>query len=415
MLLPQVLREVDRKKHDGRLGKHARAFNRLCLPAAESGNAHRVRANAPAVDIILGRCRPIPWEQYDDLDQAEGDCKVIAETLNLVDMPRGKPVFVSADIYPIGMASRYGLPTHHAGDDWLRQPEPSPEQKRVQRLQERVRTLEAKEPTLELELEVNSSLPLRIYNVEQMSTDEQDAFVSSVLERNPSVPQSLRSTFERFDFGYEQRYAEYETKTVPEFAQNLHALLELLFSQVPISLEVRNVGVIQAEGLVVELHTSGGWLHDKFVYESTRAPIAPRPRGLGDERLEVPNLAMPHFAHPSGRHEIVLDPAPNRGPSITAQCRDFRHGSRWCFEGVLHLDPHDTNEPVISVRATAANMRGETIITRQIGRTIKRIRVADVLELTTGNLLEPLPMKPVLDEASRDGRFDRFERLSDFE
>ena len=360
VLLPQVLREVDSKKRDGRLAKHVRAFRKLFAPAAQSGQAHPLRRHPePSVDVIIGRCKTIPWEQYDDLDPSEGDCKVVAEALHINHLPLVRPVFVSSDMYPIAMASRHGLATHLANDKWLRPPEPSPHQKEVQRLKERNRVLEAQEPQFDVELSVNGSAATRLYRVRPLSNDEHDKFVTSVLARNPMKPQSRRSIVDSLDIGYEKRYEEYESITVPKFADQLPNLLELIFGQFPFSVTVRNRGVLQAERVIVELHTSCGWLHDKFVYEAPSGPPPPRPRKTGEHYAQMPDFPTAGFAGNHSPHEVLLDPAPNRERSMIAHCEDFRHGRTWRFDGVLRIDPNERADPVVSVRLTAANMHGE--------------------------------------------------------
>ena len=61
LLSPTILDEVDSKKRDGRLAKHARAFNRLIGPIAQSGKPLTIRESGPRVDIALASCDRLPW------------------------------------------------------------------------------------------------------------------------------------------------------------------------------------------------------------------------------------------------------------------------------------------------------------------------------------------------------------------
>jgi hypothetical protein len=82
LFVPQVLKEVDSKKRDGRLAKHAREFNRLIAPAAETGGVVRLVDGPPFVDLALAVTNRIDWDQLDDLDPDEPDARVVAQVLN---------------------------------------------------------------------------------------------------------------------------------------------------------------------------------------------------------------------------------------------------------------------------------------------------------------------------------------------
>src|SRR5947207_1845804 len=79
LVVPQVNREIDKRKRDGRLGQRARAFNRLIAPAAESGSSVRLREGPVIVDIALAVCDPIDWSAHKELDPDDGDARVVAE------------------------------------------------------------------------------------------------------------------------------------------------------------------------------------------------------------------------------------------------------------------------------------------------------------------------------------------------
>lgn len=128
LFVPQVLKEIDCKKRDGRLGKYAREFNRLISPAASEQRLVRLVDSDPVVDVGLAITNRIEWDKLDDLDPDEPDARVVAQMLNERHTSREKRVFLSQDINPIAMASRHGLRVIRIGDDWLRPPEPSPDQ-----------------------------------------------------------------------------------------------------------------------------------------------------------------------------------------------------------------------------------------------------------------------------------------------
>jgi hypothetical protein len=59
-------------------------------------------------------------------------------------------LFVSQDINPIGMATRHGVKVKTLPESWLRPAEPSPDQRKINKLEGRVRELQATEPDLEV-------------------------------------------------------------------------------------------------------------------------------------------------------------------------------------------------------------------------------------------------------------------------
>jgi hypothetical protein len=68
LVVPQVRKEIDKRKRDGRLGKRAREFNSLIGPAAESGGTTPISGGLPPVDIGFATCERIDWDVLDDLD-----------------------------------------------------------------------------------------------------------------------------------------------------------------------------------------------------------------------------------------------------------------------------------------------------------------------------------------------------------
>src|SRR5271168_2154456 len=97
LVVPQVNKEIDKRKRDGRLGQRARAFNRLIAPAAESASTARIYEGQLVVDIALAVCDRIDWGVLDYLDPEYGDARVVAEILHSRGIPPGRKLLFSHD------------------------------------------------------------------------------------------------------------------------------------------------------------------------------------------------------------------------------------------------------------------------------------------------------------------------------
>ncbi|WP_354115974.1 hypothetical protein [Bradyrhizobium sp. LA7.1] len=172
LVVPQVMKEIDKRKRDGRLGKRAREFNRLIAPAAESGSAVQISAGPPQVDIAFAQIGRIDWDALQDLDPEEGDARVVAQMLNVANVPAAVKTLFSYDNNPIAMASRYGIKARKLPENWLLEPEPSPHEKELLRLKSKVAELETTEPEIELKLEFEAPDSLQIYRVEALDASE---------------------------------------------------------------------------------------------------------------------------------------------------------------------------------------------------------------------------------------------------
>lgn len=154
LMTPTAIKEIDSKKQDGRIGKRARAFNRLIAPVAAGGAPIIIRESAPRVELALSRAVRIKWDQHDDLDPGDGDSCIVAEVLHARDMSAHGKLLVSHDIKPIAFASNYDLPTLHVSDSWLRQPEPHPKDREIQKLNQELAQHREKEPAFEIGVEL---------------------------------------------------------------------------------------------------------------------------------------------------------------------------------------------------------------------------------------------------------------------
>ncbi len=138
----QVQSEIDAKKNDGRLGRRARAFNKLLDEFIETRVPPSILAT-PRIDVALLANRRIDWDSLDDLDRDDGDDRIVAQALNAILDEPSRLIVLSHDMRPRDGTLTHGLRAVKLPESWLREPEPSPEQRRITELEGKVRLLSA--------------------------------------------------------------------------------------------------------------------------------------------------------------------------------------------------------------------------------------------------------------------------------
>jgi hypothetical protein len=405
LLLPTLLKEVDSKKGNGRLGTLARAFNRLISPLTNSESCLQLVDEPIKVDLALAVCNRIDWNKYGDLDRAEGDEKLIAEILHIRDFPIENVIFISQDIRALALAKQYGITTKHVSETWLRQPEPSPQDKEIAKLKNRVAELSQGEPKFEIAF-VLPNEPITTYQIEPLTEAQATQMREAIIERNPAKQQSRDSAlFGQHDYGYDKRYEKYVDKTVPRFVAEFCSLMEVLYGQVPISITVTNCGNIRADRVVIDLLAIGGWFNSKLIAMPIGGPHAPLPK----DPLELMSYQhnFPRTAREVGPHEFVVD-RPRRRKEFSVVCEDFRHGSSWIFSGIVWVDPRaDKTELVVKV--TAANLHGTFTEKAVIQRTVVAAQVTKLVDISSGKVIVQPKILPEILQAMKSLRFEDYE------
>ena len=403
LVVPQVIREIDKRKRDGRLGNRARAFNRLIGPAAEAASPKRICEAQVAVDIAIAVCDRIDWTAHDDLDPEDGDARVVAEMLHACGVPPERKLLFSHDINPIAMATRHGIKSRKVPDHWLLDPEPSPHEKEITRLRARVKELETTAPDLQPTIIFEVSPTLQLFQVRPLSSEEQATLVERLLTENPK-PVQLRSPIPSLDYDptLDRRYEKYATSAVPSYASRLHQHLETHYGQVPFLLRIENIG------LVVVLKAIGGTLHDRFVCYPLLGPPAPRPK---------PQQFAPTFSdfrsallrRPVGRHEMEFAVRPGRGHTIEIHCADFRQGSEWEFRGIASINPHAGSPFKLQVDVTASNLRGVISRPFELSYTTKSVSPDELISFETRQWFIDFPMQKQWEEAGETNNWKWFD------
>lgn len=403
LVVPTVLEEVDSKKRDGRLAPRARAFNRSLSPLLNGDAVINVTNDLVQVDLAIAECDRINWDQHADLDPKQGDHRVAAEVLNVRGVPSGQRVIIGQDIKPLIIAKRHGIRTCHVSESWLPSPEPSPMDKKVAELQQRIKGYERTEPEFEVQFSMEQQAV--IYLVEPLSEEESALFLERILDANPEPVQTSSFMPMSMDGTLARRYSSYADETLPDFVRNYAEKMELLLGQLPIKLNIRNSGNLRADNVIVSIRAIGGWFNDKPIVVPPHGPAAPTARMF--DPVHMARVAVPYVGR-VGKHEFDVD-EPHRTSTFEARCEDFRHGTVWQFDGVMWLDPHSDAARLVVVEITAANLRGKVTRTFPFQVKAETLKASDLLKSEPIAVLKRSAVYPLVERAFDDEEFSAIE------
>ena len=184
--------------------------------------------------------------------------------------------------------------------------------------------------------------------------------------------------------------------------KNYAQRMERLFNQARFRVDVANAGKMQAEHLLIEVSVSSGWLHDRYVVVSPSGPSAPIPRDplLDNLRGFTPPIVPPRI----GRHDFTFKNKPGWRSSFSVTCEDFRRGVDWTFEGILGIDPRET-ESTITVTVTASNLRGNVQESKRIERKQELVHVSKLIDLDALKITVSTP----IDETVRSKDYEEID------
>ncbi len=415
LFVPQVLREIDRLKRDGRVAKRARSFNRLIKPAATNGHPVTLCGDIPRVDLFMAQTGKIDWAQLDDLDPDEPDAKVVAQVIHAIGVPNEKKLFLAYDINPVGMASRHDIKVKSLAEHWLLEPEPSPQEKELKKARQRIALLETNQPEMRASLAFEVSEPLMLYRVVTLNTHEQEILFDHIYQVHPKRQQERSLYYSAYDHdsGYDDRYAAYRDERLPAYTAGVHKILEDYYSQIPFRLTVSNDGHIQAENLIVKLTAKDGQLRERFRSDYVWGPPAPTPRTGYFAHLNVPRLDPADMIRPPpNRHEVIPAYALGRTATAEFQCGDFRHGREWVYEGVARVFLDSSQPFVIEIEVTASNMRGSKKTRSTVDFVVKDAKISELVDIVDHRFVVRFPMQSGYEKAVRNEHWDWFETLS---
>jgi len=402
---PRMLSEVDARKRDGRLGERARRFNRLVEPAVGSQQPTMIRSASPRVELALVAVDPIDWSALGDLDRDEGDDRIVAEALFARINDPGKLTMFSYDIRPRSAAVRHGLSATKPPEAWIYSPEPGPSEKDNVRLRQRIQELEATQPQISLEVQADAEAPLKLLKVAVLDQKSTEALIERILQENP------RRTFSVYnlnpDSSYDRRYDDFEKK-VRRYGRWLHTSLERLFNQVAIKVQF-SVERVGARHVDLQMRGSGVALHDKLFLKDIIRPVAPRPEPYPFAYGLYDGPTIPDLLKKVPRHEVVFDPAPNRGSFLRLACEDFRQGRSFEKRLFAEIDPRRQNPAEVEASITAENLNGVVKSTLGLPFEVDEVQVADLIDLEGGNLLRDFRLKPLFEKLVAQDKHEELE------
>jgi hypothetical protein len=410
LIVPKAMEEIDAKKRDGRLGSHARAFNRLIGQSVVSGNPVVLRETSPRVELQMASCSRIAWENYDELDPDDGDSRIVAEALNVRDVDSSRRILISHDIKPLAYAKGRGLAIYQVSDNWLRPIEPSPKDKQIQRLKQEVRDLRQDEPTFDILIELPNSSPATLSSVLPLSTEQAEGLSSVIISNNPRVIQNrnrFSSILDEYDGTYNRKYDKYINNAIPNFTSIIHNIFQTMINQIPISVRITNNSPIRADNIAVSISVNDGWINENIIIASVNGPSAPVPKRHWERLSDIPTLER--FAPIRvGRHEFEITKPARRTRAMEASCEDFRSGQEFLFSGVVVPSTHE-RDLEITVSITASNLRGKRIEISRVRKQITEVYTSDILDLKNLTVNREFPIKSEIQRLVNSRQIDDIE------
>ncbi|MGR3821635.1 MAG: PIN domain-containing protein [Salipiger marinus] len=398
IVVRQVQTEIDRKKSDGRLGKRARSFNKLLDGFIESRTPSNLKIS-PKIDIALSAHRTIAWQDFDGLDPDDGDDRIVAQALNAKIDDSSRLVLLSHDLWPRHAAATFGLKAVKLPDTWLNAPEPSPHERRLKELEEKVKLLEADQPKLRIRLQeitakpwcYSQVLPPRVEQIEEILNRR----IANAPQQYNSGPFDLGLRFE-YDFSHEGKVAAWETD-IREDISLIHDGLTKLYAQHRIRVSIENYGTISAEGLSLEIRSGNASLHSSPYWVFVDGPPAPHPRPFLLSSLVVSSKDLV----PLRREQFKFyweDDGP--GDHVILSCQSFRQSKSHVFEISVELHANTPPKAQIQAIATATNMKGDVREQLLIDVESTSIPFDDAFDSDTEVLkIPPSIVFPTFDEA----------------
>lgn len=355
----QVQSEIDAKKNDGRLGRRARAFNKLLDSFLESRLPATLSAGPPRVDVALVANARIDWAVLDDLDGGDGDDRIVAQALYAQVDDRTRLEVLSHDMRPRDAAATHGLRAVRLPEHWLREPEPSPEQREIARLEREVRLLRTEQPAINVSVEAITPAPWRKVAVAPAPAEHAARLRSAILATIPE--QETRGSFQfasaLHDHSFEERVEEWRKRLEGRELPAMHLGLERLYAQKRIAVTVSNVGAIPAEGLSLEIRSGNATLHTLPYWVLIFGETAPEPRYFHDplRHMHFDGLRSPHRPEPFTFYEEEEGP----GALVSWSCASFRQEKLFRVELSVEIAARTGPKAQIEAVVTAANLKGD--------------------------------------------------------
>lgn len=397
----QAQSEIDAKKNDGRLGTRARSFNKLLDTFLEIRSPAELLAGPPRVDVALVANARIDWDALDDLDRDDGDDRIVAQALNArVDDPT-RLELLSHDMRPRDGAITHGLGAVKLPEHWLREPEPSPDERERARLERELRVLRTEQPAIRVRVEAITPTPWRKLLVQPASEEQTAAIQNAILRAAPRQDDADEfgiASLSR-DHSFDDRKRKWRERLVARDMPAMHLGLQRLHAQHRVRITIENVGPITAEGLSLEVRSGNTELHSEPYSVLVFGRPAPRPRLFHDplRHMDLGRLG------PASRHEPFTFYTEEEGPGsvLTWSCSSFRQEKSFEVEVSVALQPGTSGKAQIEAVVTARNMKGDERMQLLVPIVDATMRFDEAVDPGTLRLVADLPFDP-LDGLRRD-------------
>lgn len=395
----QAQSEIDARKSDSRLGKRARAFNRLLDQFIETRVPSQL-IEEPRIDIATVANGRIDWSLLDDLDRDDGDDRIVAQMINArVDSP-ARLVMFSHDMRPRDAARSHGHGAVKLPESWLREPEPSPHERRIVELEAQNRQLSANQPELRVTLEVVAPSSWTYRKISAIEPDAAEVVIRRAFRKAPHQDREygLMGMSSMIDHSFDGDLARWKAEMRQDIPL-MHSGLSRYFSQHRIRARVENVGSISAEGLSLELRSGNTILHaiPYGVRLVGRSPPYPNPhRGILH-----PSFSMPQIPRPRDQFDFYWDEV-GPGDHLIETCISFRQSKSHEVEVSVELLPGTAPRAQIEAVLTATNMKGEVRSRLLVDVAVLTQPLDEVFDIDTETLRIDPPFDLSDDVSSRD-------------
>lgn len=398
VVLNEVHREIDRLKGGGntRRARRSRTISSQLRNLIVAGqDESEIKASGPTLSLMLAPKLDPKRAKPDDYDPTSADERIAEEAKACSErFFDGKLTLLSHDGMPLRAGQLMGVDVCPVPDAWLLPPEPSDQDKAIQKLNERVATLEKQSPDISLRLDdegANSITGMLTY-YPPLPDDFIDEVMNAIKDAFP-VPRpstgratsSLENMVRGFDptpseadiRTYEKERQEWIQETA-DFISRLPDIHSRMADGIEAHLILSNSGATPAEHLVVDVFAMGSIRLQEPVDEDDRIeiptlPQPPEPRrnslfgGLYDRidasafRDPMTNFRFHTTRIARDRHEFYwdFDEPEARSEHCRGECEDFRHGLKdERIQVLLRFDePKDTAVAgAIKIVVSARNM-----------------------------------------------------------
>lgn len=325
----------------------------------------------------------------------------------LVDDP-GRIELLSHDMRPRDAAITNGLRAIKLPEHWLRDPEPSPDERDRARLERELRVLRTEQPAIEVSVEVATMLPWRKLIIEPASVKQTEMIRTAILRAAPRQDRNdvLGAAMATRDYSFDDRHMKWRERLLRQDLPAMHLGLQRLHAQHRITVRIKNVGPITAEGLSLEVRSGNTVLHSKPYYVFVFGKPAPYPRFF-HEPLHQMNLVQ---LGPVSRHEPFTFYTEEEGPGavLTWSCSSFRQEKVFSVDLSIELTDTTTGKAQVEAVVTARNMKGD--VRRQLLVPITKVtmRFDEAADPSARQLVTELAYDPLVGvDATDDMRWIR--------